>query len=75
MYIPYYIANKNRTVLLKQAKNLHDSVETNEGPKIWITFKLSEDTDAIVYLTNKYFWLLKGAYYRFGVSSEAVRLM
>lgn len=34
MCIPYYIANKNRTTWLKEAKNLHDSVETKEGPKI-----------------------------------------
>lgn len=76
MCIPYYTANKNRTILLKQAKNLHDSVEgSNEGSKIWITFKISEDTDAIVYLTNKYFLLLKGAYYGFSISSEAILLM
>lgn len=33
MCIPYYIANKNRTTWLKEAKNLHDSVETRKVSK------------------------------------------
>lgn len=54
MYIPYSIAYRDRTTVLKQARNLHGSVETNGGPKILIS-KISKDIDAIVYLTNKYF--------------------
>ena len=65
----------DRTVLPKQAKNLHDSVETNEGPETFITFKISEDTDTGAYLASKYFGLLKGAYYGFSVSSKAILSM
>lgn len=53
--MPYCVADKNRTTVLKQARNLHDSVKTNGGPKVLIISKIPEDIYAIVYLTNKYF--------------------
>lgn len=68
--MPYCVADKNRTTVLKQARNLHDSVKTNGGPKVLIISKIPEDIYAIVYLTNKYFLLFKGAYYGFSVSSR-----
>lgn len=54
---------------------MHDSVETHRGAKILILFKISKDTNAIVYLTNKYFLLFKGACYGLSISSEAAHIM
>lgn len=58
----------------KASQNLHDSVKTNRGPKILILSKISEDTDTVVNLTNKYFLLFKGAYHGFSIS-ETIHLM
>ena len=62
--MPCHIANRNWTAVLKQARNLHESVETNGGSRILILSKTWGDKDTIVHLKDIFFFcfVFKGMY-------------
>lgn len=60
MCMPCHIANRNWTAVLKQARNLHESVETNGGSRILILSKTLGDKDTLKIFF--FFLVFKGMY-------------
>lgn len=60
MCVPYNIANRNRTIVLKQARHLHGSVESSRSPQILNISKISEDIILEFTLQINIFYFLRG---------------
>ena len=53
--MPCHIANRNWTAVLKQAGNLHESVEANGSSRILILSKTLGDKDTMVHHKDNFF--------------------
>ena len=72
--MPCHIANRNWTAVLKQAGNLHESVEANGSSRILILSKTLGDKDTMVHRKDNFFFfyfLRECIHY----SSEAIHLV